>query len=110
QYDEAASALNEISDKEASRYYRGVLAVYQQENEKALNLLSGSKDINYAIALLNNNKVKEALNVLQGLDQDCAYTLYVTGLAYGRLNENAKAAEYKAKAFQLDPSLRYLDN
>lgn len=110
QYNEAASALNAISDKEVTRYYRGVLAIYQNENDKAIDLLSRSKDINYAIALLNKNKVKDALNVLQGLDQNCAYTLYVTGIAYGRLNENAKAEEYKAKAFRLDPSLRYLDN
>ncbi|MDD5283226.1 MAG: hypothetical protein PHF43_03740 [Bacteroidales bacterium] len=110
EYDKAASALDDISDKEITEYYRGVLAIYQNDADKAVRLLSDSKDINYAIALLNKNQVKDALKVLQDLDQNDAYVLYTTGVAYGRINENAKAREFKAKAFQLDPSLRYLDN
>ncbi len=110
EYDKAASALDDISDKEITEYYRGVLAIYQNDADKAVRLLSDSKDINYAIALLNKNQVKDALKVLQDLDQNDAYVLYTTGVAYGRINENAKAHEFKAKAFQLDPSLRYLDN
>ena len=109
EYSQAESALNSISDEGMTRYYRGVLAIYQQDNDKALRLLEDSKDINYAIALLNKNKVKEALNVLKDLAQGFPYVLYSTGVAYGRLNENAKAAEYKAKAYQIDPSLRLLD-
>lgn len=110
QYGEAESALNAISDEGMTRYYRGVLAVYQEDNDKAIRLLSNEKDINYAIALLNKNQVKDALKVLQDLDQDCPYVLYASGVAYGRLNENAKAAEYKAKAYKIDPSLKLLDN
>jgi outer membrane protein OmpA-like peptidoglycan-associated protein/Flp pilus assembly protein TadD len=110
EFDNAASALDAISDKDVTEYYRGVLAIYQNDNDKAVRLLSGTKDINYAIALLNKNQVKDALKVLQNLDQNDAYVLYTTGVAYGRINENAKARDFKAKAFQLDPSLRYLDN
>jgi len=109
-YSNAESALSAISDEGMTRYYRGVLAIYQEDNDKAIRLLENDKDINYAIALLNKNKVKEALNILQDLDQDCPYVLYASGVAYGRLNENAKAAEYKAKAYQIDPSLKLLDN
>jgi len=110
EYNQAATALDAISDKDITEYYRGVLAIYQDDNDKAVRLLSGSKDVNYAIALLNKNEVKDALKILQDLDQNDAYVLYTTGVAYGRINENAKAREFKAKAFQLDPSLRYLDN
>ena len=53
--------------------------------------------------------MKEAVNVLKNLDQNDANVLYATGVAYARLNENAKAAEYKDKAYQIDPSLRFLD-
>ena len=109
QYNEAASALNAISDEDVTQYYRGVLAVYQNDNDRAIRLLSDKKDINYAIALLNKNQVKEAVNVLKNLDQNDANVLYATGVAYARLNENAKAAEYKDKAYQIDPSLRFLD-
>ncbi len=70
--DKAASALDDISDKEITEYYRGVLAIYQNDADKAVPV-SDSKDINYAIALLNKNQVKDALKVLQDLDQNDAY-------------------------------------
>lgn len=108
-YTAADAALNHVSDASAVRYYRGVLAIYRNDNDKALELLSGTKDINYAVALLNKNRVQDALQVLKGLDQDNAYVLFVTGVAYGRLNEAEKAAEYKEKAIQLDPALRYAE-
>ena len=107
-YNAAEALLNQVEDAHAARYYKGVLAIYRDENDKAIELLADTKDINYAVALLNSNKVREALGVLQGLDQDDPYVLYATGVAYARLNEAEKAEEYKAKAFRLDPSLQFI--
>lgn len=107
-YNAAEALLNQVEDAQSARYYKGVLAIYRDENDKALDLLADTKDINYAVALLNSNKVREALGVLQGLDQDDPYVLYATGVAYGRLNKAEKAEEYKAKAFRLDPSLQFI--
>jgi len=59
---------------------------------------------------MNQNQVKDALKTLEGLNQEDSYVLYCTGVCYARLNETAKANDYKAKAFQADPSLRQYDD
>ncbi|NLA15860.1 MAG: hypothetical protein GX877_04910 [Bacteroidales bacterium] len=107
-YAAAETALNNVSDKNTVRYYRGVLAIYQNDNDKALELLAPTKDVNYAVALLNKNRVKDAQQVLAGLDQNDPYVLFLQGVAYGRLNEAEKATEYKEKAIRLDPALHYV--
>ena len=109
-YDKASAALDTVSDNNATKYYRGVLAIYNGQNAQAAKLLAEARDINYAIALMNQNQVKDALKTLEGLNQEDAYVLYCTGVCYARLNETAKANDYKAKAFQADPSLRQYDD
>lgn len=107
--DAATETLDKASDPNATKYYRGVLAIYDGDYAKAENLLADAKDINYAVALLNQNKVKPALNTLENLDQDDPYVLYCTGVCYARLNEPIKAHEYKQKAFSGDPALKEID-
>ena len=99
-YQAAEASLNQVSNEQSARHYKGVLALFRNDNDKAIELLADTKDINYAVALLNNNQVREALHVLQGLDQENADVLYATGVAYGRLNEVEKAEEYKEKALK----------
>lgn len=94
----AQEALSSVKSDKDRNYYQGIICLMNDENEKAEDLLAPAKDVNYAIALLNQNKVKKALNVLEGLDQNDAHVLYYTGICYGRLNEPVKAAEYKAKS------------
>ncbi len=109
QLDKAAEALGKVSDANATKYYRGVLAIYDGRYAEAENLLSEAKDINYAVAQLNQNKVRPALKTLEGLNQDDPYVQYCTGVCYARLNEPIKAHEYKQKAFSGDPALKEID-
>lgn len=108
-YQNAAQALDAVSDDGLSEYYRGLLAIYDGRNKEAVDLLDQAKDINYCIALININEPKEALKVLKTLDQDDAYVLYCSAVCYARLNEYTKANECKARAFQIDPSLKDYD-
>jgi len=101
QYDKATQALSGMSGAEAN-YYRGLILGSKGQYEQAIILLQDYPDVNLAIAYLNVFKTKEALDVLQKLDQDNVYTAYYTGVALRRLNKANEAEAYFSKAYRLN--------
>lgn len=86
-------------------YYRGLVALAQGRSEEAVELLKAKPDINLAIAQLNAGDVKAAKNTLEGLNQECPYVLYYTGVVYERMNDPATAGQYKDAALKACPDL-----
>ena len=100
-FDRASQSLNGVSGSEAD-YYRGIILLASGKSEEAIPLLKNNPDANLAIAQLNVRKTQDAYQTLQKLNQEDVYTAFYTGVALRRLNRNAEAENYFAKARQLN--------
>ena len=101
EYDKASKALEGVTGAEAN-YYRGIILAEQGKFEEAIPLLKTKPDVNLAISYLNTRQTNEALEVLKRLEQEDVYTAYYTGVALRRLNREAEAEGYFAKANRLN--------
>jgi len=100
-YQQASQMLEGVSGTEAN-YYRGIILASQEKFDQAIPLLKSNPEVNLAIVYLNSRQTKEALDVLQKLDQENVYTAFYTGVALRRLNREAEAIQYFNKAHQLN--------
>ncbi|MCL2726886.1 MAG: tetratricopeptide repeat protein [Bacteroidales bacterium] len=100
-YQQAYQMLEGVKGAEAD-YYRGIILASQEKFDEAIPLLKANPEVNLAITYLNARQTKEALDVLQKLDQDNVYTAFYTGVALRRLNREAEALQYFNKAHQLN--------
>ena len=100
-YNQASQTLTGVTGSDAD-YYRGLILAAKGQYEQAIPLLKQKPDVNLAIAYLNSRQTKEALDVLQRLEQEDVYTAFYTGVALRRLNRGAEAEAFFNKAYRLN--------
>jgi len=100
-YDQASQMLTGVNGAEAD-YYRGLIYAARGQYNQAIPLLKERPDVNLAISYLNSRQTKEALDVLQKLEQEDVYTAYYTGVALSRLNREAEAQQFFNRANRLN--------